>query len=339
MFKSLKIITLLFTIQSSCAFGQDMHFTQFYASPLYLNPAFTGANVCSRVSLVYRNQWPYVKTAYKSYLLSMDHYLSKQHLGIGLQCAVDEAGSGGLKTTIINPSFAYETKINKTLVVRFGIQPGVTIKSIRFDRLLFGDQIARGGNTGASSVTTVETPTQTKAFFDIGAGALLYTSKYWIGTSFFHLNKPNESILTGGTTSILPIKYSVHGGAKFNLNEDERDSDLKKSITTVMNYRGQGEFDQFDIGLYYTQYSVNLGLWYRGIPGLKAYKPGYRNDDAIALILGYQKERFSVGYSYDITISKLYRQTKGAHEITLSFQMCNPKKKKVTRVLVSCPKF
>jgi type IX secretion system PorP/SprF family membrane protein len=269
----------------------------------------------------------------------MDHFISKQNLGIGLQCAVDEAGTGGLKTTIINPSFAYETKINKTLAVRFGIQPGVTIKSIHFDRLLFGDQIARGGNAGASSVTTVETPTQNKAFFDIGAGGLLYTSKFWIGTSFFHLNKPNESLLTGGTVSTLPIKYSVHGGAKFELNEDERDVNLKRSITTVMHYKGQGEYDQFDIGVYYTQMGINLGLWYRGIPGLKAYKPGYRNDDAIAFIAGFQQERFSIGYSYDITISQLQRLTKGSHEITMSFQMCNPKKKKVTRVLISCPKF
>jgi type IX secretion system PorP/SprF family membrane protein len=339
MFKYLKIISVFLFLQSTIAIGQDMQFTQFYASPLYLNPAFTGANVCSRATLVYRNQWPNIKTAYKSYLLSMDHYMSKQNIGIGLQCAVDEAGTGGLKTTIINPSFAYETKINKNLAVRFGIQPGVTIKSIHFDRLIFGDQIARGGNAGASSVASVETPTQNKAFFDIGAGGLLYTSKYWIGTSFFHLNKPNESLLTGGTISTLPIKYSIHGGAKFELNEDEKDADLRKSITTVMHYKGPGEYDQFDIGVYYTQLGINLGLWYRGIPGLKAYKPGYRNDDAIAAIVGFQKERFTIGYSYDITISQLQRLTKGSHEITMSFQMCNPKKKKVSRILISCPKF
>lgn len=339
MFKYYKIFILFLLINKSLSYAQDMQFTQFYASPLYLNPAFTGANVCSRAILVYRNQWPNIKTAYKSYLFSMDHFISKQNLGIGLQCAVDEAGSGGLKTTMINPSFAYETKINKTVAMRFGVQPGVTIKSIHFDRLLFGDQIYRGGNAGASSVNTVENPTQNRAFFDIGAGALIYTSKYWIGSSFFHLTRPNESLLSGGTVSTLPIKYSVHGGAKFELNEEERDPNLKRSITTVLHYKGQGEFDQFDIGVYYTQLGINLGLWYRGIPGLKAYKPGYRNDDAIALIAGFQQERFSFGYSYDITISQLHRLTKGSHEITLSYQFCNPKKKKVTRVLISCPKF
>ncbi len=337
MLRNLKITILFILLQSSIVFGQDMQFTQFYASPLYLNPAFTGANVCSRATLVYRNQWPNIKTAYKSYLLSLDHYVAKQHLGVGLQLAVDEAGTGALRTTIINPSFAYEAKLNKTSAIRFGVQPGVTIKTINFDKLLFGDQIARGGNTGASSLTTVENPTQTKGFFDIGAGALYYSSNFWIGTSFFHLNKPNESLLMS-EGSKLPIKYSVHGGYKFLLNEDEKDPNLKKSISTVMHYKGQGEFDQFDIGVYYTQYGVNLGLWYRGIPGLKAYKPGYSNNDAVAVILGFQQDRLSIGYSYDITISQLQRLTKGSHEVTFSFQMCK-QKTKTKRVLVSCPKF
>jgi len=185
MMKFLKIIPILFIVLYNNVFAQDMHFTQFYASPLYLNPAITGANVCSRATLVYRNQWPSIKSAYKSYLFSMDHYISKQHMGIGLQCGVDEAGTGGLRTTIINPSFAYETRINKSVAVRFGVQPGVTIKSIHFDKLLFGDQISRGGNAGASSVATVESPTQNKAFFDIGAGGLIYSSNYWAGVSFF----------------------------------------------------------------------------------------------------------------------------------------------------------
>lgn len=315
-----------------------MHFTQFYASPLYLNPAFTGANVCSRVTLVYRNQWPEIKKAYNSYLLSYDHFLSTQKIGAGIQLGVDEAGTGGLRTTIINPSIAYEAKILKTIGIRAGFQPGVTIKSINFDKLLFGDQLARGGNTGASSITTMETPTQQRIYFDMGAGILLYSKKSWIGSSFFHLNRPNESFYAD-QIALLPIKYSFHGGTKLALNEDEKDPDAKKYISIVGNYRGQAEFDQFDIGIYYTQFVFNLGVWYRGIPGLKAYKPGYSNNDAVAFILGLQKESLNIGYSYDLTISQLHKLTNGAHEITLSYQFCKPKKKKNNRIVISCPKF
>ena len=337
MNKIFKIIFLCFILQTKLGIGQDMQFTQFYASPLYLNPAFTGINVCSRVSLVYRNQWPEMRKAYQSYLLSVDHYISRKHLGIGLQCGVDDAGTGALRTTIINPSIAYEAKINRKIAVRVGVQPGLTIKSIRFDKLIFGDQLSRGGNNGPVSTTIVETPTQNKAFLDIGAGALIYTSKYWAGASFFHLNKPNETI-AGNENVYLPIRYGVHGGAKFLLNEDEREKDFKKYISLVMNYKGQGEFDQVDVGVYYSQYVFTAGIWYRGIPGLKAYKPGYKNNDAVAVVIGFQKETLKIGYSYDITISQLHNMTQGAHEITLSYELCTPKKG-VKRVLVSCPKF
>ncbi|MES2131391.1 MAG: type IX secretion system membrane protein PorP/SprF [Bacteroidota bacterium] len=332
-----KIVILLLFLQTKATYGQDMHFTQFYAAPLYLNPAFSGANVCSRMTLVYRNQWPGVKQAYQSYLLSLDHFFTKQNLGMGLLCGVDNAGTGGLRTTIIHPSFAYEIKINKFLAVRLGIQPGVTIKSINFEKLVFGDQLARGGNTGASSVTTVEKPTQNKAFFDIGTGALIYTSKLWLGVSFFHLNRPNESFYELDNV-VLPIRYSVHGGTKFYLNEDEKDPALKKSVSIVAHYRGQGKFDQFDLGVYYSQSVMTFGLWYRGIPGLKSYKAQYRNDDAVAAVIGFQKDRLNIGYSYDITISQLQGLTQGAHEITLSYQFCK-KKTKTKRVLISCPKF
>ena len=318
--------------------SQDMQFTQFYASPLYLNPAFTGANVCSRVSITYRNQWPGVNTAYQSYLVSFDHYLQAQGLGVGLMFASDKAGTGGLRTTLINPSFSYETKITRNIGVRFGLQPGITIKSIQFDKLLFGDQIARGGSANPGSVSTVETPTQNKTFIDIGAGALFYTNKLWLGTSFYHINKPNES-LVNAPGNVLPVKYSVHGGYKFALNEDEKDSDLRKTISLVMNYRGQGKFDQFDIGMYYSQHGFNLGFWYRGLPGIKSYKTGYPNNDAVAFLTGYQTKRATIGYSYDITISQLSSVSKGAHEITFSFQVCNPKKNPTKRLTVSCPKF
>lgn len=333
MLKIKHILFFILSIQVYSVSSQDMQYTQFYSAPLYLNPAFTGANVCGRVSLIYRNQWPGIKKTYTSYMLTADHFFVKQKIGAGILCAVDEAGSGDLRTTMINPSFAYETKITNNFAIRAGLQPGVTIKSINFNKLIFGDQLSKGNKNS----TTIEAPTQNKTFIDIGAGILCYTNKFWGGASFFHLNRPNESFF-GMDDIRLPIKYSVHGGTKFALNPDERDPSLKRTITTAVHYRGQNEFDQFDIGFYYSQNIFNIGIWYRGIPGLKAYKPGYSNNDAIATIIGLQTPRMNIGYSYDMTISQLTGLSKGAHEITLSYQLCKLKTK-TKRVVISCPKF
>ncbi|MGZ3862701.1 MAG: PorP/SprF family type IX secretion system membrane protein [Bacteroidia bacterium] len=324
-------IFILFLIVRVSLVGQDMHFTQFYSSPLYLNPAFAGADVCSRVSLTYRNQWPGIYKTYKSYLLGMDHNFQSSNIGVGLLVGDDVAGSGSLRTTIIDPMIAYQARLNKKLYLRGAVQPGIEMRSINFNQLTFGDQIGRGGN-----VASVETPTQTRTFFDAGAGILLYTEKYWGGVSMYHINKPNESFY-GEESARLPVKYSVHGGAKFLINKDEKDEALMKYVSGVFNYRGQNKFDQLDVGVYYAQNFVTFGLWYRGLP-TKHYKPGYANNDAVAIIIGLKTKKLNIGYSFDITISKLAGLSKGAHEVTLSYRICTKAKKK-KKLVVPCPKF
>jgi len=333
MKKLYKIIILVLCLPLQHALAQDMQFTQFYTAPMYLNPAFTGANACSRVSLLYRNQWPGISNVYRTKLLAVDHSVKNSNFGMGITFGMDEAGTGDLKTTILNPAVSYQAKIDKRSALRFGIQPGFGIKSVNYNNLRFGDQIYRGGN-----VATIENTTQNKIYFDLGAGALYIHSDYWLGVSAYHINMPNESFFDHPFNH-LPVKYSVHAGAKFDLDKDERDKKLKRYISPVIHYRAENKFDQVDIGFYLTKNIFTAGFWYRGIPGLKAYKPGYANNDAIAVIAGLQTERIKVGYSYDMTISNLSIVSKGAHEISLSFQLCNPKKRKTRLVLVSCPKF
>jgi len=331
MNKLIKHIGFIIVFCYSIASAQDIHFTQFYATPMYLNPAFTGANACSRVTLTYRNQWPGINKTYRTYMASADHYLSQFNMGIGALVASDVAGSGNLKTTIFNLQAAYEAKLGRDFGMRFGIQPGINTRSINYNNLLFGDQIANGG-----AASSVEIPIATKTYFDLGTGILFYSSKYWGGISLSHINKPAESLVDGGE-AVRPMKYSFHGGGKFVINPDEKDESFKKSVTAAFNYRGQRKFDQLDIGFYYMQSIATIGLWYRGLP-IKHYQPGYPNNDAVAIIVGAKTKRMNIGYSYDITISKLAGASKGAHEVNVSYQFCVPKKKK-KRIEVVCPKF
>lgn len=330
----IKTKLLLILLYSVAVSAQDMHFTQFYASPVYLNPAFAGADVCSRISFTYRNQWPGISKTYKSYLFSIDHYFNRKNIGAGILFASDVAGTGQLKTTLVNIPIAYEARLTKKMYMRLAAQPGIGIRSINFNNLIFGDQIARGGG-----VASIENPTRSKTFFDLGAGALFYSKKYWGGFSIYHLNKPNQSLREDAEV-FIPIRYTVHGGAKFKLNdEDKKEPSEQKFISPAFHYRSQNKFSQFDLGLYYTQYVFNIGIWYRGIPFLKSYAPGYANNDAVDLIIGIKTDRFNFGYSYDITISKLATLSHGAHEIAVSYQLCKLNKKKRYRLVIPCPKF
>src|SRR4051812_10590774 len=123
--------------------GQHYQFSQFYAAPSYLNPAFTGANVCSRVSLNYRSQWEAIPGTFTTYQVSLDHTLARYKSGIGLQVFKDKAGINGLSTTQINLLYAYETRINKKVMGRAGVSVGSAQRSVDYSAFTFGDQIAR----------------------------------------------------------------------------------------------------------------------------------------------------------------------------------------------------
>jgi len=219
--------------------------------------------------------------------------------------------------------------------MRFGFQPGIGFVNVNYNKLLFGDQIVRGGN-----VPTIETPPQNLIYPDIGAGMLVYDNRFWAGMSVYHINKPTESILNGFSESVLNIKFSAHGGYKILLDDEDTDADKLRSVSIAMHYSSQFLWDQLDIGGYFSKGMFNFGLWYRGLPVFKSYLPGYSNNDAIAVILGYRTNRMNFGYSYDFTISKLTIGSYGSHELTFSYQLCNPKKKKRRRkVGTPCPKF
>jgi type IX secretion system PorP/SprF family membrane protein len=326
-------ILMLVCVMSLISSGQDIHLTQIYAMPTYLNPAFAGANVCARFTLSYRDQWKGFDGGYKTRMAGFDHSIGTSMWGIGALVAQDEAGLGGLKTTLVQPALSYEVKFDRESSLRLAIQPGIGMKSIDYSKLTFGDQIYRGGN-----VSTVEDIPTSRTYFDFGMGGIYSYKNYWGGAAVFHLNRPNES-LYNSFSGRLPVRYSFHGGARFDLSPDERDMFQKKYITAVMHYHGQAKFDQVDLGFYFSKSVFTIGFWYRGIPGLKSYQPGYQNHDALAILLGLQLKKFRIGYSYDNTISYLAGISRGAHEISLSFQLCTTKHKKRRLALISCPKF
>ncbi len=269
------IFICLSILKISSCFGQDIQLTQCYANPTYLNPAYAGMNACSRFSLIHRNQWVGVSTAYKTYMASYDHMFVNKNLGLGVICSSDNSGSGALKSNYISTSIAYEASITRSSIFRFAIQPGFGTKTVDFSKLYFGDQIIRGGN-----VSTLETSTAKRNYFDLSTGALFAGKNFWAGVSISHFTGPNVS-LHGSTYDYLPTKYTLHAGKKFVLNKFERTASKQKSLTPTVIYKSQKEFDQMDIGLYYNKSFFSLGLWYRGLPVVKRYKPGY----ALGLIL------------------------------------------------------
>ncbi|MBK9420629.1 MAG: type IX secretion system membrane protein PorP/SprF [Flavobacteriales bacterium] len=321
-------------LAGSAAVAQDPHFTQFYAAPTHLSPGFAGTTVQSRFALQFRDQWPTIPGAFVSYNLAADQYLGNLNSGIGLLASHDRAGTGGLSSTSIALQYAYEIKLKHKVFLRPALQFGYARRSVDYSRLVFNDQLSRGGDVSSYEFYDG----RRKGYADIGSGLLLFTPKIWFGFALLHMNHPNESLLDN--ESPMPSQFNMHGGYRLKMRTPGMVRKDAQSVVMAFNYRAQGKYDQLDIGAYFEHDPIFAGLWYRGIP-IKSYGPGRANNDAIAAVVGFKAGDWRFGYSYDITISLLALNSGGAHEITAIYELADKRKKRsmARRRVVPCAKF
>ena len=316
-----------------CSVGisaQDIQLSQYFAAGTYLNPAFTGSEKCTKLSTSNRKQWGSIEGGYTTNMLTLEMPIARKKNSIGVQLISDLAGSGGLYSRSIKGLYSYGVPLSRKHVIVLGLDAAYTFRGADFSSFVFSDQMLRG-NEG---VPTVESPSfKNTSYFDFSAGALFYAEKYWVGIATHHLNQPNQSLI--GQESKLPMKYSFHGGVKINIGHFKRSEPI--SLSPSVNYKAQADFDQLDFGVHYQYHRYVIGLWYRGLP-IKSYKPGEPNNDAMAILIGYKEDKFRIGYSYDITISRLSSSSGGAHELTMAYVWCS-KRGRPFRNLVSCPSF
>jgi type IX secretion system PorP/SprF family membrane protein len=316
MMKRLVIVLALCTVGMGDLFAQDPEFTQFYANPLYLNPSFAGTARCPRICLNYRNQWPGITGTFVTYSASYDQHIDAIQGGVGFLFTNDRAGQATINTTNISGIYSYQLNITREFSMKIGMQATYAQKSVDWSKLNFGDMIdpRRGFVYNTAEVPNVTSRTNV----DFSAGLLGYSRRYFFGFAVHHITEPDEGFLG---QSKLPMKYTGHAGAVIPLGGRYGDSNVSPNIL----YQKQGDFEQLNLGIYFTKGPVVGGAW-------------YRNRDSFILLLGFQQDLFKFGYSYDVTVSKLTNATAGSHE--LSFQMqfeCKPKKKKFRTV--SCPSF
>ena len=310
------LLTTLFAIIWQDVKAQDPQFTQFYANPTYLNPAFAGTARCPRICLNYRNQWPNLSGTYVTYAASYDQHIDAISGGIGLNVMQDDQARGTLKTTYVNLMYSYLLPITREFSLKLGLQAGYLQKSLDRDKLNFGDMIdyRRGFVWNTQEIL----PLASKSALDFGGGILGYSKRYFIGAAFHHITQPDESLLSN--SSKLPMKITGHGGAIIPLEKGG-----ESYISPNVLFMQQQNFTQLNLGLYFVKNNFVGGIW-------------YRNSDAFIVLLGLQTDHFKVGYSYDVTISKLASNSAGSHEISMQMQFeCRPKKKKYRTI--SCPSF
>ena len=318
--------------------AQDPHFSQFYASPIYLNPAFVGTVNEHRVIAHHRIQWPVLTNAYTTYSFTYDHYRPELKSGFGILLNADKAGTAGLKSNMAAFIYSYKIQMPNKWVLTPAVSFGMGNRGLDYSKLVLGDQLEFGNNM-APSIDPAVSLINKKGFFDSGAGLLFYNKSTWIGASWWHINKPDISMLQ--TEERLPSKYTIHGGGKIQFYGGPGNMEKLSYLTTSFVFNLQGPFTQMDMGVNYHVDPILIGLWYRGI-NVKENAAGNQSRDAIIFSAGLQFSSFSFQYSYDFTISELGSGSLGAHEVSLEYRFSlptNPNKVRRKDKILPCPSF
>ena len=319
------LVLLLDFVNPTLIRAQDPEFTQFYANPLYLNPAMAGTHRCPRIAMNYRNQWPAIAGTYVTYSASYDQHVDFMSGGIGLLVTNDQAGQGTLNTLNASLIYSYLLEVNRSFSLKFGFQGTYHQKTVDWNKLTFGDMI--DAKLGFIYKSADLQPNRTVSAVDFSAGILGYSKSFFIGGAVHHILQPQESFYPAGD-SRLPMKITGHAGAVIPIGSGggrKRRGAPESSISPNILFQKQRDFIQLNLGVYVTKGPIVGGLWYRG-------------RDAFIMLVGVQQGFFKFGYSYDVTVSKLTNATAGSHEISMQLLFdCKPKKRKFRPL--SCPSF
>lgn len=306
---------------SATALAQDIHFSQYYASPLTLNPALTGnINGVFRLAANYRNQWFTIPTLgmvapYQTYQFSGDAALLRDRLGndgfgVGGMFYCDRAGDGALTTFSGMVSLAYHKAVDRygRGRISLGLQAGVVSKQIKMQNLVFETQLdGYGWNTQLSNGESYSG--KSILYPDVNIGAMWTHApkdyfRYYLGFAMNHLSKPRESFL-GDERNRINYLYKVNAGMEIFLNHD-----YSFSMTPTFLFMLQSNAQQYNVG---------LGLNYWVNDDIAIFGGGwYRIKDAVILNLGAEFYNCRVGISYDVNHSSLRTASKAQGGIELS---------------------
>lgn len=329
----LLLITILI---SGLVKAQDPHFSQFFASPLTLNPAFTGKfDGVFRLAANHRDQWPSIPKAYVTTTASVDFSILKNKigeydvLGIGVSGLSDQSADNALKLNYGSLSLSFHKALDEDGYNTLGAGIQATYSSMNLDitKLRFEDQLTANGFTGATS--EVLTNGRTQNYLDLNAGLLFSGSSngdnnYYLGASIYHINRPAVGFID--QLWLLNPRFTIHGGYSTPLSD-------RLSVHTSAIYQMQNQASEMVAGLAVssningseeTPTNVYVGSW-------------IRLNDAIIPYVGLEFNNLRIGVSYDVNTSSLKAATasRGGSEISLIYI----KQKEDKGKGVPCPRF
>ncbi|MFL5738613.1 MAG: PorP/SprF family type IX secretion system membrane protein [Flavisolibacter sp.] len=330
--------TCLILIVALCSRAQDPNFSQFFVSPLTLNPALTGKfDGVFRVAGNYRDQWPTINNAFTTYTVSVDGAILKNRIpefdqfGVGVMAFSDKSGNGVLQNNYLALSTAYHKALDENGYNQIGLGFQGTYVNKRLDvtKVKFEDQLTANGFTGVTSELFTQDDLNV-SYFDMNLGFLYNgtsngTNNFYLGASMYHVNRPKESFKGGNY--LLDPRLTFQAGGMLPVGEynavhfsaiHSRQANAVNTQIGGAYMLGVNQDESNPTNLY-------IGSW-------------FRFGDAIIPYVGLEFGEFRIGATYDINVSSLKPASnmRGGAEFSLIYikKPNDPNAKKL-----NCPKF
>lgn len=328
-------ICLLAAGRPLCA--QDLHFSQFFETPLLRNPGLAGIFTGDyRIQTVYRDQWRSVTEGYKTVSLNGEYKMPigkmDDFITLGGQVFFDRAGTAALTQTSILPALNYHKALSadQNRYLSLGFMGGVVNR--HFDRSkITTDGTYTGGGDNEPAIATNYT------YLD-GSVGMSYNSNlsddpadnYYLGLAYHHFTKPRNSFFRDPNTTLYP-KWVASAGFRFGVTE-------WSYITLQGDYSLQNKYQEVVTGALYglklgpeidnPDYVIHGGLFLRW-------------SDAFIPVIKVDYSGFSFAFSYDVNISKLRPASlgRGGFELSLSYIGVLSDRHNSSLNAVRCPRF
>ncbi|MGN8057953.1 PorP/SprF family type IX secretion system membrane protein [Pedobacter sp. 22163] len=289
----------------------DPHFSQYYANPLYLNPALTGViDGDYRATVNFKQQWSALNSSFLTGGASFD-MAPKKNFAFGATILNQRAGELDFNylSALVSGSYRLRFGAEGLQMVSFGLQAGIINRSFDFSQARFGNQFnpISGYDGGMMSGETLSS--QSSLVPDVNAGIMYFDGNpnknvnVFLGASAAHLTRPMDRF--SGSNSRIPVRFTAHGGARIKASE------LLDIVPNAL-FMYQGNTNEVSLGAY-AQLNVN--------PSANILFGGnYRNKDAAIAFVGLQLKNMVFGLSYDINTSTFNRasNSNGGLELSIS---------------------
>lgn len=320
---------------SQAVFAQDPHFSQFFASPLTLNPAFTGKfDGMWRLAANHRDQWPSIPKAYVTTSASVDFPILKSRIpqddvfGLGVSGLTDASANSALKLNYGSVSMSYHKSIDESGYNTIGIGFQGTYSSMNIDitKLTFEDMLRQNGFTGTTA--DVLTNGNIQSYLDFNAGVLFSGStngfnNYYLGASMYHINRPKVSFKDQNW--YLSGRLTIHAGGSFPVSDIMT---IHASAIQQMQNKASETVIGAALGITANPLAdrptnVFVGSW-------------MRFNDAVIPYVGLEFGGLRIGGSYDFNISSLKAasNSRGGAEFSVIYIKQPPDPQGIP-----CPKF